>query len=102
MQASTVSVAQKAFILKHGADGVPVAGICRWAGIRRANYFNCRKKYDGVLPLDMHRLKQSEDENSKLRKLLADLSLENEMLHSPVAYHHSKVAIELDWPKIDP
>jgi putative transposase len=42
-------------------------------GISQATYFNWKKKYDGMLPPDMRRLKQLEDENSKLRKLVADL-----------------------------
>ena len=80
MKASRFSDAQKAFILKQGADGVPVADICRKAGISQATYFNWKKKYDGLLPMEMRRLKQLEDENSKLRKLVADLSLDKEML----------------------
>jgi putative transposase len=80
MKASRFSDAQKAFILKQGADGVPVVDICRKAGISQATYFNWKKKYDGLLPTEMRRLKQLEDENSKLRKVVADLSLDKEML----------------------
>jgi putative transposase len=47
MKASKFSDAQKAFILKQGADGVPVAYICRKAGISQTTYFNWKKKYDG-------------------------------------------------------
>jgi len=50
MKASRFSDAQKAFILKQGADGMPVADICRKAGISQATYFNWKKKYDGLLP----------------------------------------------------
>jgi len=80
MKASKFSDAQKAVILKQGGDGVPVADICRKAGISQATYFNWKKKYDGLLPTEMRRLKQLEDENSKLRKVVADLSLDKEML----------------------
>lgn len=80
MKASRFSEAQKAFILKQGADGVPVADICRKAGISQAIYFNWKKRYDGLLPTEMRRLKQLEDENNKLRKVVADLSLDKEML----------------------
>jgi putative transposase len=80
MKASKFSDAQKAFILKQGADGMPVADICRKAGISQATYFNWKKKYDGLLPSEMRRLKQLEDENGKLRKVVADLSLDKEML----------------------
>ena len=44
MKASRFSDAQKAFILKQGADGMPVADICRKAGISQATYFNWKKK----------------------------------------------------------
>jgi putative transposase len=84
MKASKFSDAQKAFILKQGADGMPVADICRKAGISEATYFNWKRKYDGFLPTEMRRLKQLEDENSKLRKLVADLSLDKEMLQDVI------------------
>jgi len=80
MKASRFSDAQKVFILKQGADGMPVADICRKAGISQATYFNWKRKYDGLLPSEMRRLKQLEDENGKLRKVVADLSLDKEML----------------------
>lgn len=84
MKASKFSEAQKAFILKQGTDGVPVADICRKAGISQATYFNWKKKYDGMTPPEMRRLRQLEDENTKLRKLVADLSLDREMLQDIV------------------
>src|SRR5580692_4190663 len=62
MKASRFSEVQKAFILKQGADGMPVADICRKVGISQATYFNWKKKYDGLLPTEMRRLKQLEDE----------------------------------------
>jgi putative transposase len=80
MKASRFSEAQKAFLLKQGADGMPVADLCRKAGISQATYFNWKKRYDGLLPTEMRRLKQLEDENNKLRKVVADLSLDKEML----------------------
>ena len=84
MKASKFSDAQKAFILKQAADGMPVADICRKAGISQATYFNWKRKYDGLLPTEMRRLKQLEDENVKLRKVVADLSLDKEMLQDVV------------------
>ena len=84
MKASKFSDAQKAFILKQGADGMPVADICRKTEISQATYFNWKKKYDGLLPSEMRRLKQLEDENGKLRKVVADLSLDKEMLQDAV------------------
>ena len=80
MKASKFTDARKAFILKQGADGHPVAEICRKAGISEATHFNCKRKHDGLLPDEMRRLKQLEDANSKLKKLVADLSLDKAML----------------------
>ncbi len=79
MKASKFSDAQKAFILKQGADGMPVAELCRKAGISPATCFSWKKKYGVMLPTEMRRMKLLEDENTKLRKLVADLSLNKEM-----------------------
>ena len=84
MRASKFSDSQKAFILKQGDDGVPVAEICRKTGISQATYFAWRKKFAGLLPTEMKRLKQLEDENGRLRKLVADLALDKEMLQDVV------------------
>jgi putative transposase len=84
MKTSQFSDAQKAFILKQGADGMPVADVCRKAGISPATYFNWKKKYDGLLPTEMRRLKQLEDENAKLKRIVADLSLDKEMLQDAI------------------
>jgi len=58
-------------ILRQSADGVPVADICRSARISHATHFNWKKKRDGMLPPDMRRLKQLQDENARLRKLVS-------------------------------
>ena len=84
MKASRFSEAQKAFVLKQGADGVGVAEICRKVGISQATYFNWKKRYDGLLPTEMRRLKQLEDENAKLKRIVADLTLDKEMLQEVV------------------
>ena len=63
MKASKFSDAQKAFILKLGDDGVPVAEICRNAGIGQVTFFNWKKRYADLLPDEMRRLKALEDEN---------------------------------------
>ena len=61
-----------------------MAEVCRKAGISQATYFNWKKKYDGLLPTEMRRLKQLEDENSKLKKIVADLTLDREMLQDVI------------------
>jgi putative transposase len=54
------------------------------AGISQTTYVNWKRKYDGLLPTEMKRLKQLEDDYSKLRKLVADLSLDKEMLQDVI------------------
>lgn len=63
---------------------MPVAEICRKAGISQATYFNWKRKYVGMTPPEMWRLKQLEEDNTKLRKLVADLSLDREMLQDVI------------------
>jgi putative transposase len=80
MKASKFSEAQIAFVLKQAEDGAAVAEVCRKAGISPATYFNWKKKYAGLLPSEMKRLRQLEDENAKLKRIVADLSLDKAML----------------------
>ena len=84
MKASKFSDAQKAFVLKQAEDGVPVAEVCRKAGISQATFFNWKKKYGGMLPNEMRRLKQLEDENRRVKSIVADLSLDKEMLQDVI------------------
>ena len=84
MKASKFSDAQKAFILRQGEEGAQVPEICRKAGISQATYFSWKKKYAGRLPDEMRRLKQLEDENSRLKKIVADLALDREMLQDVI------------------
>ena len=80
MKASRFSDAQKAFILKQADEGVAIGEVCRKAGISQATFYSWRKKYAGLLPTEMRRLEALEDENGRLKKLVAELSLDKEML----------------------
>lgn len=84
MKTSKFMDAQKAFILKQGAAGIAVAEICREAWISQATYFNSKRKYGGLLPTEMRRLRQLEEENSKLKRIVADLTLDKEMLQDVI------------------
>lgn len=84
MKASKFTDAQKAFVIKQGEEGTPVAEICRKAGISKATYFNWKKKYAGLMPSEMRRLRELEDENSRLKKIVADLTLDREMLQDVI------------------
>lgn len=83
MKASQFSDAQKTFILRQGEEGVSVAEICRKAGISQATYFNWKKKYAGMLP-EMTKLKQLEDESARLKRIVAGLTLDCEMLQDVI------------------
>lgn len=80
MKKSKFTEAQIAFILKQAEEGTPVAEVCRKAGISDATFYGWRKKYAGLLPSEMKRLRVLEEENGKLKKLVADLSLDKAML----------------------
>ena len=76
MRASRFSDAQKAFILKQADEGVPIGDVCRKAGISQATFYSWRKKYAGLLPTEMRRLKALEDENERLRRYIEQMEAE--------------------------
>jgi putative transposase len=84
MKKSRFSEQQIAFILKQGDEGTAVAEVCRKAGISEATYYNWRKKYGGLMPSEMKRLKQLDEENQRLKRMVADLSLDKEMLQDVI------------------
>ena len=84
MKRSKFSEAQIAFILRQAEEGTAISEVCRKAGISEATFYNWRKKYGGLLPSEMKRLCQLEDENGKLKKIVADLSLDKAMLQDVI------------------
>ena len=61
-----------------GGGGLPQGGVSE------ATYYNSRKKYGGLMPSEMKRLKQLEEENAKLKRIVADLALDKEMLQDVI------------------
>lgn len=61
-----------------------MAEVCRKAGISQATYFNWKKRYGGLMPSEMRRLRDLEDENGRLKKIVADLTLDREMLQDVI------------------
>ncbi len=80
MKKTKFTESQIAFVLQQAEVGVPIAEVCRKAGISDATFYNWRKKFGGLMPSEMRRLKQLEEENNNLKKLVADLSLDKAML----------------------
>ena len=77
---SRYSEEQIAFALKQAEVGTPVEEVCRKMGISDATFYNWRKKYGGLGPSELRRLRQLEEENSKLKRLLADAELDKAAL----------------------
>lgn len=67
-------------ILKQQEAGIPTKEICRQHGISEATFYNWKSRYGGMEASDVKRLKDLEDENSRLKKMFADLSLDNQIL----------------------
>ena len=84
MKQSRFSEQQIAFILHQAAEGVAVEDVCRKAGISIQTYYRWRKKCGGLMPSEMKRLKLLEEENTRLKKLVVDLSLDKAMLQDVV------------------
>jgi len=76
--------AQIAFVLKQAEDGTSVAEVCRKAGIAEATFYYWRKKYGGLMPSEMKRLKMLDEENTRLERLVAVLSLDKAMLQDVI------------------
>jgi len=72
-----VQESQIVAILKEGDAGVPVAQVLRQHGISQATYYNWKAKYGGASVAELKRLRELEAENAKLKRMYADLALEN-------------------------
>jgi putative transposase len=75
-------------ILKEGEGGVPVTELCRKYNISDATFYTWRKKYGGMDVSEARRLRQLEEENSKLKRLLADAVLDNDALRAVLSKKH--------------
>ena len=80
MKKSRYTEVQIAFALKQVELGTPVDEVCRKMGISDATFYNWCKKFGGLGPSELRRLRQLEEENTKLKRLVADLSLVKAML----------------------
>jgi putative transposase len=77
MRKSRFTKSQIVEILKEGEAGIPLAEVVRKHGISRATYFTWKSKYAGTSVAELRRMKELEAENARLKRLYADLALEN-------------------------
>ncbi|WP_353150630.1 IS3 family transposase [Chryseobacterium sp.] len=80
MKKSKFTEAQIAFAIKQSETGTRVEEVCRKMGISEATFYNWKKKYGGLGVSELRKLRQLEEENAQLKKLVADLSLDKQML----------------------
>lgn len=80
MKKSRYTKEQIAFALKQIELGTPVSEVRRKMGVSEATIYNWRKKYGGLGPSELKRLKMLEAENARLKRMVADLSLDKAML----------------------
>ena len=80
MKSSRYSPEQVAFGLRQAEDGVPVAEVCRKMGISEQTFYRWKKRFQGMGVAEVRRLRVLEEENRKLKQLVADLSLDKQML----------------------
>ncbi len=80
MKKSKFTEEQIAFALRQAESGTAVAEVCRKMGVSEATFYNWKKKYGGLGVSELRRLKQLEEENARLKRMVADLSLDKQML----------------------
>ncbi len=85
MKKSRFTEEQIVFALKQAELGIPVPEVCRKLGISDATLYTLRKKYGRISPSELKHMRQLEEENLRLKKLVADLSLDKAMLQDVLA-----------------
>ncbi len=85
MKKSKFTETQIVSILKQADAGVPIKDICRQAAISSATYYQWKSKYGGMEASDLKRVKELEAENSQLKRMYADLALDNVAMKDLIA-----------------
>ena len=80
MKRSKFSEEQIAYALRQAESGTPVGDVCRQIGVSEATFYQRKKKFAHLGVSELRRLRQLEDENGRLKRLVADLTLDKHML----------------------
>jgi putative transposase len=84
MKKSRFTEEQIAYALRLAEGGTPVADVCRQIGISDATFYTWKKKYAGLGVSELRKLKMLEDENTRLKRIVADLTLDKQILQEVV------------------
>lgn len=84
MKKSKFTEEQIAFALRQAESGTTAGEVCRKMGISEATFYNWKKKYGSLGVSELRRLKQLEEENARLKRMVADLSLDKQMLQEVI------------------
>ena len=80
MKRSKFSEEQITYALRQADSGTPVGDVCRQIGVSEATFYQWKKKFAHLGVSELRRLRQLEDENNRLKRLVADLTLDKQML----------------------
>ena len=84
MKKSRFTEEQITYALRLAEGGTPVVDVCRQLGVSEATYYTWKKKYADLGVSELRKLRQLEDENARLKRIVADLTLDKQILQEVV------------------
>lgn len=97
MKKSRFSEEQIAFALRQAESGVPIVEVCREMGVWERTFYRWKTQLAGMGVAEVRRLKQPEEENRKLKQLVADLSLDRQILQDALKGRLGRLIVGVRW-----